>query len=692
MQLRLLLSGLAAGVVFATSGHVLSNSVMRIVFGEADEGFAVKRIEPAGTSGVSFVAPDGVKSDLFDLSFKRPSDGQWPFHATNRSRARSKRMERTENGVRFIFEGVTIHGEPDILDVTCEVKMTPRASEWTIVATNRSIRYALVRTDYPMLRGVVPDGKSDVLMAYKNRGGLLIPKCDMNHPVPGADRRHGYPGCHMPLAAFHLGGAGLSIAAHDGESRNKTLCLMPGMDAWFETPAENAGISGKAENGAKYAVEIACYRGDWWNAARLYRDWAVRQKWCAKGKIAFRRDYPQNAARTHLWVIGGGRPSGNWNSASNILARMDMLWPDVGKCMEWSGISTKCKNQFDPEPFYTYTNVAEVAKFGRDRGIMIMPYVNGRIWDTNLVSYAYARHDACMRTDGSISVEDYSGVKFAVMCPTCPIWQEIMRKRSLDTLDKYGANAVYLDQISCSRPPEGTCHNPSHGHTLGGGSWWADGYRKMLEGIREDYATRGAAITSEQMGEMWIDLIDHYLDATPRNPYDVPLFAAVYSGYALSHGARIPLDGTDGKTYFRENCRTVLHGEAMGWIHVGTVLHERYRPQAETLHRIAQARASAEDFLVFGTLEDEMRAEKPDDDVIGTWWRNANGTAVALALANASEMQKTINLRLPKGIGLLRPRTLKGHVPCTAVQDDAFITITVPACTFALLETVQAKK
>lgn len=87
-----------------------------------------------------------------------------------------------------------------------------------------------------------------------------------------------------------------------------------------------------------------------------------------------------------------------------------------------------------------------------------------------------------------------------------------------------------------------------------------------------------------------------------------------------------------------------------------------------------------------------MRAEKPDDDVIGTWWRNANGTAVALALANASEMQKTINLRLPKGIGLLRPRTLKGHVPCTAVQDDAFITITVPACTFALLETVQAKK
>ena len=667
----------------------LRNDEMRIVFGEADDGFAIRRIEPLRTPGVGFVSTDGTKADLFDLAFRRPSDGQWPFHVTNRSQARSKRAEKTKDGARFVFEGLTLHGDRGAVDVVCEVKMTRRTSEWTICATNRSAKYALLRTDYPLLRGVVPDGAGDVLMAYKNRGGLLIPKCDMNRPAPGAGRRHGYPGCHMPLAAFHVGGAGLSIAAHDGESRNKTLCLMPGMDAWFETPAENAGVAEKAENGAKYAVEVACYRGDWWKAAHLYRNWATRQKWCAKGKIAFRGDYPMQAARAHIWVIGGGRPSGNWNSASNILERMDMLWPDVGKCMEWSGLSTKCKNQFDPESFYTYPceEVANVAKFGRDRGIMIMPYVNGRIWDTNLVSFAYARHDACMRADGSIPVEDYGGVKFAVMCPTRPTWHEIMRRRARDVLDADGADAVYLDQVSCSRPPEGTCHNPAHGHTLGGGSWWADGYRKMLEGIREDYAARGAAITSEQMGEMWIDLVDHYLDATPRNQYDVPLFAAVYSGYALSHGARIPTDGTDDRTYFRENCRTVLCGEAMGWVHVGTVLHDRYRPQAEVLHRIAQARASAEDFLVFGTLEGEMRAESPDEDVIGTWWRNAQGSAAALAIANAADTERTVRVRLPRGTAAFRPRALKGHSPCRASAENGVLSVTIPPRTMALLET-----
>lgn len=663
----------------------LSNETMRIVFGSQDEGFSVKSIEPLESPGVKFLSPDGKKADLFDLAFIRPSDGQWPFHATNRSRAQSKRMEKTATGIRFVFDGVTIHGDKDVLDVVCEITMLPRTSNWSIYVKNRSARYALLRTDYPILRGVVPDGEGDVLAAYRNQGGIVVPKCDLTRKVPEFQMRQGYPGCRMPIAAFHKNGAGLSFAAHDGAAKVKTLCFAPGIDIHLETPAENAGVLGKAENAMDFTVEIACYKGDWWKAAKLYRDWAVGQKWCAKGKIATRRDYPRKAAESHLWVIGGGVPSGRWNSASNILERMHLLWPDVGKCMEWSGMADKVKNQFDPESFYIKSGVRQVAEFGRGLGIMVMPYINGRLWDTNLVSYAYAKKDACLRRDGSVAVENYDGVDFAVMCPTRPVWQEILHGKARDAIEAHGADAVYLDQIACSIPPPWTCYNHNHDHALGGGTWWEEGYRKLLTAIRADFASHGAAITSEQMGETWIDLIDHFLDATPRSPYDVPLFAAVYSGYALSHGARADVN-LDAAAYFRENARTVLYGQALGWIHVGVVLHERNLPQAETLYRIAKARKSAADFLVYGTLEGELESRPSNSGVIGTWWKNAGGTSVALALANSADEMRSVKVKLPEGVDMMVPRVLDGHKAAVVKCTGGIMAVSIPPRSMALLE------
>jgi len=660
-------------------GFELENEAMRIVFGSEANGLAVESIEAKDVSDTRFVLTDGSKSDLFSLVFRREKDGAI-FRVGNRAKAVKRRIEKTATGARFIFEGVSIYDEQGVLDVVCEVKMTDRTSEWTLDSANRSKRYALYQTEYPMLRGVVPNGGGNVLIPHKNRGGRLVKDCDFG-ARKDVDRRHGYPGCRMQVSAFHRGGAGLYFAAHDGEARSKTICFAPGNDVWFETPVEGSGHMGLAAGGPKFSVVISCYKGDWWKAAHLYRSWALEQQWCAKGKIAQRKDYPKKAAETHLWVIGGGKA----HSASNMLARMDKLWPGVGKCMEWSEMSEKVKNQFDPESYYIRPGVAEVAEFGKKLGILVMFYVNGRIWDTNLVSFAYAKNDACVRIDGTYPIEKYADVGFAVMCPSRPTWREILVKKSVESLDRYNATAVYLDQISCSRPPDGVCHNPAHGHTLGGGTWWEEGCRKTLEEIRGEFAKRGAVITSEQMGETWIDLIDHFLDASgPRTSEDVPLFAAVYSGYALSHGNRIP-DDVDGRTAFLENFRNVLSGEALGWIGCWTVLFDKHLERAKLLYRVALAREAAKDFLVYGTLENELRAEKADPDVIGTWWRNATDDAVALAVVNAADTEKTVRTALPRRIVALGARKIESEMKCSVKCSGGKLEVTLPPRTFALL-------
>ena len=88
------------------------------------------------------------------------------------------------------------------------------------------------------------------------------------------------------------------IAAQDGECREKTMTVAPDGTVWFETLVENAGVPGRASGNTGYTVTAGAFMGDWWTAAHLYRDWALRQRWASKGKIAFRSDFPKKAIDT----------------------------------------------------------------------------------------------------------------------------------------------------------------------------------------------------------------------------------------------------------------------------------------------------------------------------------------------------------------------------------------------------------
>jgi len=52
--------------------------------------------------------------------------------------------------------------------------------------------------------------------------------------------------------------------------------------------------------------DVVCgpFHGDWYDAARVYREWALTAPLCAKGPIHQRADYPEWLAKAPCWTLG----------------------------------------------------------------------------------------------------------------------------------------------------------------------------------------------------------------------------------------------------------------------------------------------------------------------------------------------------------------------------------------------------
>ena len=656
----------------SSTGAIVENDAMRIVFGSRETGYAISSIENKLAGNVRFVRPSSNVSNFWEivLSSRDATGGVRRVALDNRSPAAETKVERVGDETRFIWKGLDIPGgEKGAVDVVARVSLPPgeTASEWRLAVRNRSATWALHDTVYPQLRDVVRPGEADVLMPYENLGARLLKKYN------GRSRNrlcqwgeYPYPSYFPPVAAYMIGDAGLYFAAEDPEARIKRMWTWD-LDAWFETPVENAGVVGKAAEGPRYAVTIAAFRGDWWRAAKRYRAWALKQKWCAKGPIAERTDYPESMVRPSLWMSQYmGEAKGYLREPNKLHAALKGATPGV-RVYNWHNHGMDWNF---PEFLPMKDGVPAVFDQLRKDGWTVMPYINGRLWDVKLMSYRYAKPDACLREDGTVFTEPWFGRPygkhdFAIMCPAVARWRDLLQDLAIRTVEETHANAIYYDQIGCAahRP----CFNPAHGHPLGGGTWWTDGNREIFRRAREVLSPKGVALTTEGTAECYMDLCDGQLLATSATGEDVPFYPAVYAGYTVYFGtrqsARMDFDST-----FAIMAREFVWGVANGWSddwypnRWGTV-----KETADAACAFAKAREDARDFLVYGTLEDELRpldaleerswtkelfkgANKVENElrlpaVIGAWWRNRKGER-ALVAVNVTDAPQTVRFQV----------------------------------------------
>lgn len=688
---------LVAAVVVQTGQAMirLENENLSIGFADGADGFGVREIVNRIEGDVRFVSSAGSRADIWELEFSRWGDfcSNEYVRVNNLAAAQERVCDREDGRLILKWNGVDIGDEKAVLDVTATVDLLDARSEWRIAVNNRGRKWTLHAISYPCLCDVVPKGKATVLLPGSSTGGYLYERYGEGVQSRNLKRRYRFPGKTPMLSAWMLGDAGLYIAAEDGECRIKDMVVKSG-DLSFESPVEEAGVFGRARGEPGYAVTIAVYRGDWWQAAKIYRKWALRQKWAAKGKICNRADYPKRIAETELWLVTGGEAA----VYEQKLKELQDCFPNLRLGLHWTTWSTVPFDTSDPEFFPTRKGVGETMRRVADTGVTVMPYLNARIWDVSLQGYRYAKVDAVKDENREPRKEHWSGNHFATMCPFASVWQEVVRDICHKTVEM-GANALYLDQITAA--PSCTCFDAAHGHSVGGGSWWADGYRQMLLPVKAECAARGVGLVSEESGEWLMDVLDAGIWAQSPKEMDVPLVNAVYSGYTTFFGMHFST-GNSIESFRSLAALNLIWGVTPGW-NSGWAWVEKYTttfPMYPILGKFAKVRRAAREFLAYGSLEDELRSVVPQEkltvkwaewrgkqtinnftrnlpEIVGSVWLNGKEDSVGVVAVNLVEKESVVRFNLPLGTQSL-------HIVGVEDQPDPVLSVEGGVCMLKL--------
>jgi len=223
---------------------------------------------------------------------------------------------------------------------------------------------------------------------------------------------------------------------------------------------------------------------------------------------------------------------------------------------------------------------------------------------------------------------------------------------------------VYIDQITAAHPVR--CFNPNHGHPIGGGRFWVDGYRKLLDLVRAKLP-KDHMITSEEDAECWIDQFDALLlvntPITAGTP--IPLFPAVYSGRTVVFGfLYFPKDDLERSLPFRAKmARCFVYGSQLGWIQPKLIMQPEFAKEAEFLRNLAQCRRSGHKYLTYGKFLGllSVRGDNPRvkgegsgsfggsykidlPAVMASAWQSEDGRE-AIAVANMSDEAREVEVK-----------------------------------------------
>ncbi len=452
---------------------------------------------------------------------------------------------------------------------------------------------------------------------------------------------------------------GLYLAAHDKGGTSKELRIVTEAETgtvniFMDYPAENQGRPDARFAPCRIALES--FRGDWFDAAVLYRDWVRREaSWYPRDKMSpdGRTDTPGWMKELSVWAIASAGPG-----AMPELIRKFQQPLGVPTGLHWYNWHQVPFDNDYPHYFPVVDGFkTAVADIQKDGDLFVMPYINGRLWDIRdrgMEDWLFTKQafpGVTKKEDGTAYTETYnsketdgSEVKLGVMCPASEVWTEKQREiigRLVRPSDRepgddggMGVNGVYVDQVAAAPPKQ--CFDVSHGHPLGGGDWWVSAYRKMYQTIRSEFP-EGAILTTECTAEPFVDVFDGYLTWHFQHDGQVPGFAAVYGG-AIPMFGRSYGGGPDVVIASRmKMAESFVFGEQIGWITPSVV---NQPDQYDFLKKIVALRYKFRDYFYKGELARPPKLSGEMPKVTADWLFCGNPTVVTLGIVQAGAWRK----------------------------------------------------
>ena len=577
------------------------------------------------------------------------------------------------NSVRFLPDSVVFEGRRDNAAARAELAISSREKGFALSLTVNAPKIS--RVCFP-----------NINVSCEGVANVFVPSCSgkLEKDVFRRDfyYRESYAGpfANMSfLGPIDGEGNGFYICWEgEGERReyNVTSCsLSASVRISAALWPENLGVT---DNYCSPVVAVLATRNGWRGMCREYRSYTENTPWLrrrtrAKGATMeenrfwlwshFRWDDEHGVRYTEeqsienwLQVIDQvacrmkaklGVMAYDWQATVPIAYREDLFPHSEGEKMA-GGVSDNISIQGNithPEigtnymPHYlpAKKGFTEAVQVLHKKGITVIPYMDNRLWDPRdglLGNFEINWENtgkalSCKDAHGEPYMEYYchhlpdgTPANTAVVCPFTQKWQDIMTDTVVGLVEDCGVDGVYLDQIAATAPA--LCMDSSHGHPVGGGIWWREGYESMLAKMRAKVPR--ALLTTECEAEPYMADHDAYLSWTHVLPDQVPAFSAVYSDKIVQYG-RTPVafcaDYPDVESVHEVRAsyaQSYLFGEQLGFMFMRAMLTcgDRLIP---FLDRLVSEREMLTEYFNRGELTDmpEMISER---EICYLWGRD----------------------------------------------------------------------
>ncbi len=489
-------------------------------------------------------------------------------------------------GLRLVWDKVATGGK-ESLRVEVGVRLGEQngtLSRWDLsIAKPRDLR--LKHVCFPRLPALRPRA-DDVLALPLGLGAM------MNGPRKALAGRDGkgtrlswvYPGAMSAqcLAYYQPDGLGFYAACDDPLAYTKTFTMWadPQKQVHFEVihrPEQEA--VGSREYRLPYAVVLGTFHGDWSTAAQIYRESHAARVWAERGRL-WRGQVPDWVRETGIWVWNRGRSQDVLPPAAALADHaqvpVSVFWHWWHDCAYDAGFPDYLPPREGEASFAAALDAAH------QHGLHVLPYMNQRLWGTTAPSWTAegAEAWAVKGPDGKVHPEHYNtfiNAPCAVMCMGTDFWRSKYAGMACEVISRLKADGIYMDQACCTPAP---CFDPRHGHILGPGRDWADGFGLLSLTIRDRCAGANSplkkgtgsegvgmavqlppqpfpsgelfqqaakpVLAGEHCGEPWLPYLDLMLTLTVSDertaggagPWSViPFFPAVYHTSVICYGS-----------------------------------------------------------------------------------------------------------------------------------------------------------
>jgi len=385
-----------------------------------------------------------------------------------------------------------------------------------------------------------------------------------------------------------------------------------------------------------YPVWLQWVDGDWYDAAQVYRDWALQQPW-AQTKLGQRDDLPEWFATLPSWAKIPRDPSTTWQERTDWPLRLaEALGGPMGLHFYGWDEQGGPENLVWPQHFPPDPRVSELMDRYHDAGIKVMPFVNIRI--TSLDGPAWDRWQKVVvrgrdgelrdqqtwRSFGGADERDRAEAEGRRATPVKPglwridypfttgdlgdaRWRQAAWDRTVPLLLEHPFDMVYQDQLDSVAL---RCWDETHDHAPGAPNAWTDGLREHYAQVAEAFAraNRKVPVIGEYINEAYMPHVHGALTVSRGELLrhrTVPLFQAVYHEHYATIGwadqYRGHLKHREG--FFHQMAMNLGYGGQLGWLaYTASGLLDDPSPELDAMRQLVDVRRDHGPTLGYGKI------------------------------------------------------------------------------------------